>query len=65
MYYNYHGVVKKKIKNGLLEHLELVEKDNKARMMLIIYFKDGTKYPIKEEFIREYLEIIRKQVGNN
>ena len=61
MYFNYHAVVKRKIKEGLLLHLERIEKDPSKGVYLVLYFKDGTKYPIKEERIAEYLEFIKNK----
>lgn len=46
------------IKEGLLENYFYLENDNEK--FLILVFKDGRKFPIKEERWREYDEFIYK-----
>jgi len=57
-YFSYHGRNKKMIKEGLLENYFYLENDNEK--LLILVFKDGRKFPIKEERWREYDEFIYK-----
>lgn len=57
-YFSYHGRNKKMIKEGLLENYFYLENDNEK--LLILVFKDGRKFPIKEERWREYDEFICK-----
>ena len=57
MYYNYHGVAKKLIREGHLIGYEVAsEKDGKRRLLLI--FDSHPPMPIREERIIEYAELL-------
>ena len=60
-YFSYHGRNKKKIREGYLENYFYLERDNKK--VLILVFKDGRKFPVKDERWREYDEYIHKYYG--
>lgn len=60
MYYNYHGIIKKKIKENKLIKIEYKEKYKKLNNVLILYFNDGTKYPIREHRFLEYSILLNK-----
>ena len=55
-YFSYHARNKKLIKEGLLTDYFYVEKGNKR--ILILKFKDGRQFPIKEERWMEYSKFI-------
>ena len=57
-YFSYHGRNKKLIKEGFLEKCFYKEEDNKK--FLILLFKDGRQFPIKEERWIEYYGLIQK-----
>lgn len=57
-YFNYHGRNKKLIKEGLLENYFYVEKEGEK--YLILFFKDGRQFRVKEERWMEYDKIIHK-----
>ncbi len=59
MYYNYHGIIKKKIKENKLVNIEFKEKYNNINNVMILYFNDGTKYPIREYRFLEYSIILK------
>lgn len=54
MYYNYHGIIKKKIKENKLIKIEFVEKYKNIKNVMLLYFNDGTIYPIREHRFLEY-----------
>lgn len=55
-YFNYHARNKKLIKEGLLEDYYYIEKENKRFLMLV--FKGGKQFPIKEERWMEYSKFL-------
>ena len=55
-YFSYHGRNKRLIKEGLLQDYFYEEKNNGK--FLILVFKDGRKFPIKEERWLEYSKFI-------
>ena len=55
-YFSYHGRNKKLIKEGNLIDYFYDEKDNKK--FLVLVFKDGRQFPIKEERWIEYSKFI-------
>lgn len=61
MYYNYHGIIKQKIKRGLLKKHEYLEAYHNIKPALVLYFKDGTIYPIREYRWYEYYELLKKE----
>ena len=65
MYYNYHGILKRKIKEGLLVGYEFTDSYKGIGKALVLYFSDGTKKPIRERYFLEYLIIINKYFTNN
>lgn len=59
MYYNYHQIIKNKIKAGLLCHYEYLESYHNIRPALVLYFKDDTHYPIREYRWHEYYQYLK------
>lgn len=57
-YYNYHAIIKRKIKQNKLIKAEFVNFYNKISPALLLYFNDGTIYPIREHRFNEYINII-------
>ena len=55
-YFNYHARNKKLIKEGFLKDYFYCEKDNKSFLMLV--FKNGKQFPIKEERWMEYSKFL-------
>ena len=60
MYFNYHSKVKKALRESELEKFEFVERWNDISPALLLYFKNGEIYPIREHHWDEYLDIISK-----
>lgn len=57
LYYNYHGIIKSKIKKGELLSYQIVDKYNNISPCLLLFFKSEVK-PIREYRFHEYLELI-------
>ena len=55
-YFSYHGRNKKLIKDGFLEEFYYEERDDKRYLILV--FKDGRKFQVKEERWMEYHNLI-------
>ena len=55
-YFSYHGRNKKLIKEGLLENYFYREVGDKR--ILVLVFKDGKQFPVKEERWLEYSKFI-------
>lgn len=60
MYYNYHGIIKNKIKNNELLSFEIVDEYHNIKNVLLLYFKDGSIKPIREYRWLEYSILIKK-----
>ncbi len=60
-YYNYHGIIRKKILDGMLVKYEIVENYKKISPALVLYFEDGSVYPIREYRWGEYLPVIERK----
>ncbi len=59
-YFNYHAKVKRKIVEVGVERLEIVEEYHNIKPALVIFFKDGTKMPIREHKFGEYFALFDK-----
>ena len=51
-YYNYHGMIKRRIRNHELIQYEYVDEYHHIHPCLLLYFNDGTIKPIREYRIR-------------
>lgn len=60
MYFNYHGYLKKKIKNNQLVKWEFVDGYKNLEYVMLLYFNNGKVYPIKKENIVIYLDFIKE-----
>lgn len=58
MYYNYHGIIKTRIKNDELKSYSIVDDYHGIRPALLLEFKDGSIKPIREYRFHEYFELI-------
>lgn len=58
MYYSYHNYLKSKIKKIKIDKIEYFESYKNLGKVMIIYFKDGTKYPIREYAWYLYKDLI-------
>ena len=65
MYYNYHAIIKKKIKENKLIYIEFKEEYKKIKNVMLLYFNDGTIYPIREHRFLEYSILLNKINENN
>lgn len=60
MYFNYHGYLKKKIKNKQLVKWEFVSDYKTLGYVMLLYFNDEKVYPIRKENIVIYLDFIKE-----
>lgn len=60
MYYNYHGIIKKKIKENKLVNIEFKDQYKNIKNVMLLYFNDGTVYPIREHRFLEYSILLEK-----
>ena len=60
MYYNYHGIIKKKIKENKLVNIEFKNQYKNIKNVMLLYFNDGTVYPIREHRFLEYSILLNK-----
>lgn len=60
MYYNYHAIIKKKIKENKLIYIEFKNEYKKIKNVMLLYFNDGTVYPIREHRFLEYSILLNK-----
>lgn len=59
MYYNYHAIVKKKIKENKLIKIEFKDKYHNIKNVMLLYFNDGSIYPIREHRFLEYAILLK------
>ena len=64
MYYNYHAVAKRLIREGKLVAFRRVEKWGEISPAFVLFFTDHPPMPIREERVAEYAELI-KQSGSD
>ena len=57
-YYSYHSKVMSKIKKGELSRFEFVDSYKDISPCLLLYFVDGSKYPIREHMFDEYIKLL-------
>lgn len=60
MYYSYHGMATKLVKEGKLLHYEIVDKWNSISPALVLFFSSHSPMPIRKEKWSEYLYLIEK-----
>lgn len=67
MYYNYHAIAKKLIKEGKLRDYKIVDKYNHISPALLLEFDDKKHpiMPIREYRWDEYFQIINDMKNNN
>ena len=60
MYFNYHAKIHKLIKEGHLDHYEIVEKWNKISPALVIFFHNHPPMPVRIEKWENYLPLLER-----
>lgn len=58
MYYSYHAMAKKRIREGHLIHYELMERWGNIAPALVLFFDDHRPMPIRAERIAEYADLL-------
>ena len=64
MYYNYHAVAKRLIREGKLVDFRRVERWGNIAPAFVLFFTDHRPMPIREERVAEYAELIEKTSKN-
>ena len=57
-YFNYHSKIKKLIRNGELISFEIVDSYKNIAPAMILYFKNHSPIPVREEHFDEYLQLM-------
>ena len=58
MYYNYHGLAKKLIREGELTAFVRVERWGRIAPAFVLFFKNHRPMPLREERVAEYVAVI-------
>ena len=58
MYYSYHAMAKKLVKEGRLIGCAVVENHNGIRPALVLYFDDHPPMPVRRERWEEYFALV-------
>ena len=58
MYYNYHGVAKRLIREGKLLGFKKVARWGNIAPAFVLFFEGHRPMPIREERVPEYVEVI-------
>ncbi|MBO5884264.1 MAG: hypothetical protein J6Q51_00540 [Clostridia bacterium] len=58
-YFSYHNKIQSKIKKGELASFCFVDEYHGISPALVLYFKDGTTYPIREHKFDEYFKLLQ------
>lgn len=58
-YYNYHGINKRKIKEGKLIDYKIVENWNGIKPALVLFFVDIKPRPIRKKKWEEYFDLLK------
>lgn len=61
MYFNYHAKVKRLILEGMADHYQFISEYNNISPCLLIYMKDGKRYPIRENRFADYYELLMQK----
>ena len=65
MYYNYHGIAKRLIREGKLVAFKRIEKWGGIAPAFVLFFSDHRPMPIREERVTEYVELIRESPSSH
>lgn len=60
MYYNYHAVAKRLIREGKLVAFRKVDRWGAISPAFVLFFTDHRPMPIREERVAEYAELIEE-----
>ena len=58
-YFSYHNKIQTKIKKGELLSFEFLDEYHNISPVLVLYFKDGSSYPIRDHMFDEYFKILQ------
>ncbi len=57
-YFSYHKKLQNKIKNGELVRFEFVDIYHNISPALVLYFSDGTVFPVRDYMFEEYYPLL-------
>ena len=65
MYYNYHGVARKLIREGRLTGFRKVERWGRIAPAFVLFFEGHRPMPIREERVPEYVALIAESSSSH
>lgn len=65
MYFNYHAVAKRLIREGRLVDFKKQERWGNIAPAFVLFFEGHRPMPIREERVPEYVEIIRESPSSH
>ena len=65
MYYNYHGVARKLIREGRLKAFCKVERWGRIAPAFVLFFEGHRPMPIREERVPEYVALIAESSSSH
>ena len=65
MYYNYHAVAQRLIREGKLVDCKWVERWGKVSPAFVLFFENHRPMPIREERVAEYLCVIEESPSSH
>lgn len=65
MYYSYHAVAKRLIREGKLTDFRRVDRWGKISPAFVLFFSDHRPMPIREERVAEYVELIEESPSSH
>ena len=65
MYYNYHAVLRRLIREGKLIDFKRVEKWGKIAPAFVLFFEGHRPMPIREERVPEYMALIAESPSSH
>ena len=65
MYYSYHAVAKRLIREGKLTDFRRVERWGRISPAFVLFFADHRPMPIREDRVAEYAELIEEMNAKN
>ena len=65
MYYNYHAVAQRLIREGKLVGCQMVERWGKVAPAFVLFFENHRPMPIREERVAEYVDVIKESPSSH
>ena len=65
MYYNYHAVAQRLIREGKLVDCQMVERWGNVAPAFVLFFEDHRPMPRREERVAEYVRLIEESPSSH